>query len=150
MKKKLSFYAVIACLVVIDALQLSSPNLLGKIGLFIYKYSYLRTFPKTLLTVSLAVGVAILLAELIALLVKKQVVSRWLGGMLLVVFILLSAAALYKTMHDFSAWSYAHTGRRFRYGAYLLPLILILVFGYRLFVLPRKKNPELPVDTPVV
>lgn len=143
MKRKLSFFLVILCLVVIDALLLSSPNLLGKIGLFIYKYSYLRTFPKTLLTVSLAVGACIFLAEVIGVLVKKVVIARWLGAMVLILLILLCAAALYKTIHDFSAWSYAHTGRRFRYGAFLLPVILMSVFGYRLFTLPKK-----PVDMP--
>lgn len=149
MKKKLSFYLVVACLTVIDALLLSSPNLLGKIGLFIYRYSYLRTFPKTLLTVSLAVGISVVLAEIIAWLAGRQVIKRGLGGILLVVLILLCAAALYKTIHDFSAWSYAHTGRRFRYGAYLLPFILMLVFGYRLLSLP-KKTPEPPVQPPQV
>lgn len=137
MKRNAYFFVIIVCLAVLDAVLLSSPNFLGKLGLFIYKYSYLRTFPKTLLTVSIAVVIAMLIAAFIRLLVKKQIIKRSLGLVLLWIFVAVSAAALVKTVLDFSAWSYAHTGMRFRFGAYLLPGILLLIFGYQIFNLPK-------------
>jgi hypothetical protein len=146
MKRKLYFYIVIACLTLIDALLLSSPNLLGKLGLMIYKYSYLRTFPRTLITVSIAVSIAILIAEFVGLLVRNKTVKRSFGIILLLIFVTLSAAALYKTIIDFSAWAYSHTGQRFRYGAYLLPCLLMLIFGHRIINLPVTVEEEIPVD----
>src|SRR5688572_18254853 len=104
--RKLYFYIVVVCLVLIDALLLSSPNLLGKLGLLIYKYSYLRTFPRTLITVSIGTTVAILLAEFVSLLVKNETVKRRVGIFILLIFVALSAAALYKTVVDFSTWTY--------------------------------------------
>jgi uncharacterized membrane protein len=146
MKRTIYFYGAIACLTVINALLLSSPNLLGKIGLFVYKYNYLRTFPKTLLTVFIAVVIAICIAEFIGLLVKNRKVKRNFGIVLLLIFVALLATALYKTMIDFSAFTYAHTGHRFRYGAYLLPCLLMLIFGYKIFNLHVKVEGEIPVE----
>ena len=139
--KKLLFYGLIVLLIVIDSLLLSSPNLLGKIGLFIYKYSYLRTFPKTLLTVSIAVLVVIITSELIRILVKKEIIKRSSGRIVLILLIVLSVAVLVKTGIDFSTWTYGHTGARFKYGAYLLPLLWIAVSGYHLISLPKANSP---------
>jgi hypothetical protein len=144
--KKLYFYVVIACLVLIDALLLSSPNLLGKVGLVIYKYFYLKNFTRTLLTVSILVLVAVLITEFIALLVKNGKLKRNVGIILLLIFVALSGAVLYKTVVNFLAWSYAHTGLRFRFGAYLLPCIFIFIFGFRIFNLPMKVEEEVPID----
>lgn len=146
MKRKFYFYLVIGCLTVINALLLSSPNLLGKIGLLIYHYKFLRTFPRTLLTVSIAVIIAVLITEFIALLVKNRTLKKSFAVMLLLIFVVLCGAALYKTILDFTAWSYAHTGQRFRYGAYLLPCLLMLIFSYRIFNLPVKIETEVPVE----
>lgn len=146
MKKKLYFYSVVVCLVLIDALLLSSPNLLGKIGLVIYKYFYLKNFPRTLLTVSILILAAILITEFIALLVKNKKLKRNFGIIILLLFVALSGAVLYKTVISFFAWTYAHTGQRFRYGAYLLPCILMFVFGYKIFNLPVKVEEEIPVE----
>ncbi len=137
---------IVASLVLIDALLLSSPNLLGKIGLLIYKYSYLRTFPRTLITISIVVLVAVLIAEFVALLVKNETLKRNVAVFLLLIFVAMAAAALYKTVADFSTGMYSHTGQRFRYGAYLLPCILIFIFGYRIFTLPVKVEEEVPVE----
>ena len=147
MKKRISFYLVIATLVVLDSVLLRSPSLLGKIGLVIYKYHYLRTFPKTLLTVSIVVFGASLIAELIRWLVKLEVLKRITGIVLLSFLLLATVAILVKTGMDFSTWTYSHTGTRFRYGAYLLPCILMIIFGYNLFTLPiqHQNFPESPV-----
>jgi hypothetical protein len=139
--KKLSFYGIVAILIMIDSFLLSSPNLLGKIGLFIYKYSYLRTFPKTLLTVFIAVFVVIAISELIQILVKKEIIKLSSGRIILILLIVLSAAVLIKTGIDFSAWTYGHTGSRFNYGAYLLPILWIVVVGYHLINLPKVNSP---------
>lgn len=136
MKKKLTFYLIIGLLILLDSVLITSPNLLGKIGLFIYKYHYLRTFPRTLLTVSLVAGVALTLSEIIHLLVSNKWIKRTSGFIVLLLLLLLSIGVLIKTNMDFSAWTYSHTGAKFRYGAYLLSLILIIVFTFGLITLP--------------
>lgn len=146
MKKKLFFYVLVAALVLIDALLLSSPNLLGKVGLVIYKYFYLKNFPRTLLTVTILVLAAVLISEFVALLVRNKRLKRSFGIILLTVLVILSAFILYQTVMSFQAWTYAHTGQRFRYGAYLLPCIFIFVFAYKIFNLPVAVEEEVPVD----
>jgi hypothetical protein len=143
--KRLMFYGLIALFVVIDSFLLSSPNLLGKIGLFIYKYSYLRTFPRTLLTVSIAVFVIIVIGELILILVKREMIKKKSGRIIFILLIVISATVLIKTSLDFSTWTYSHTGARFRYGAYLLPLLWIIVSTYHLIRLP-KVNSHRPIS----
>lgn len=145
MKRSLLFYTIIILLVLMDSLLLSSPNLLGKIGLFIYKYQYLRSFPRTLLTVGIVILVAMGIAESIRLLARSKSIRRGVGFTILFIFLVASIAILIKTGLDFSKWTYGHTGQRFKYGAYLLPVMLILVFGYGLVTLP--KPPELPKET---
>jgi len=141
MKSHINFYLFLAALVVLDSVLLRSPNLLGKIGLVIYKYHYLRTFPKALLTVSLIVGVSAILAEVVHFVVKKEVMKPLTGKIILFLFILASVTILIKTALDFTTWSYAHTGLRFRIGAYLLPAILVLVFTRSRFTLPKPTIP---------
>jgi hypothetical protein len=137
MKSRINFYLFIGALVVLDGVLLRSPNLLGKIGLIIYKYHYLRTFPKALLTVSLVVAGAIALAEGVRFIVKREILKRITGKVILVFFMLVVAGILAKTAIDFTAWSYSHTGLRFRIGAHLLPVILMLVFIYAFITLPK-------------
>lgn len=145
-KARVNYYLFLAALVLLDAVLLRSPNLLGKIGLIIYKYHYLRTFPKALLTVFLVVGVASILAEVIRFTVGNDVMKRIAGKVILFLFTLASVVVFVKTAMDFTTWSYAHTGLRFRLGAYLLPAILVLVFTHAWFTLPRQeeKFPESP------
>ncbi len=147
MKKKLRFYLVLFILVLLDSVLITSPNLLGKIGLFIYNYYYLRTFPWALLTVSLVIIIAIAISEIISLLVRKQIVKRITGFIVLFILMLLSCAILIKTNIDFSTWTYGHTGSRFKYGAYLLSVLLMTVFGYALLTLPKPSQawPSSPV-----
>jgi len=145
-KGRINYYLFLAALVVLDAVLLRSPNLLGKIGLVVYKYHYLRTFPKALLTVSLVVGVASILAEVIRFAVRNEVMKRITGSVILFLFLLASVVMLIKTAMDFTTWSYSHTGLRFRLGAYLLPAILVLVFTSAWFTLPAllKKDEMVP------
>jgi hypothetical protein len=147
MKARFTFYLFIAALSVLDAVLLRSPNLLGKIGLIVYKYSYLRTFPKALITVASVVGVCIFIIEVIRWTTTKEIIKRSVAVVILLAFTLACVLILVKTYIDFTAWSYSHTGLRFRFGAYLLPAILIVAFGYSLFTLPKAHVPfpESPV-----
>lgn len=148
MKNRAMFYLFVVALIVLDSVLIRSPNLLGKIGLIIYKYSYLRTFPRTLMTVGAVVGIAVLIAEIIRWMTKQKVLRRTISVSILLILTLLSTGILVKTGIDFTAWSYSHTGLRFRIGAYLLPVILILVFAYALFTLP--KTDQLSLQQPAV
>lgn len=141
MRHRVNFYLFIAALTVLDAVLLRSPNLLGKIGLLIYKYHYLRTFPKALLTLSLVVGLTITIAETIRFVVKKEVIKRLLGKVVLFLLTILSVALLVKTGMDFSTGTYSHTGLRFRLGAFLLPAILVVIFVYSWVTLPKVHIP---------
>lgn len=145
MKGRIAFYIFVAALGVVDSFLLSRPNLLGKIGLIIYKYHYLRTFPRTLLTVTVVLSAAVLLAELVRFLVRKEVMKRNIGRIVLVFFILVSFALIIKTAIDFSTWTYGHTGFRFRYGAYLLPVVLVMIFSNTLFNLSWR----IPLSSPL-
>lgn len=126
MKSRMVFYGLIIALTMLDAFLISNPNLLGKLGFIIYKYSYLRTFPMALLTVSIVVGVIILITEGLVLIARRQISTRSLKGVFIVILALL-VVVLVKTELDFQSWSYNHTGHKLRYGAFLLPVILILV-----------------------
>ncbi len=139
-KRKALFYSIITGLTILDSFLLSKPNLLGKIGLIIYKYHYLRTFPRTLLTVSIVIAISISIAELIRLFVNKQILKRSTGIIILSLLIFVAAAALIKTGLDFSTWSFEHTGHRFKYGAYLLPLMLVSIFIHAIVKLPKTQS----------
>ncbi len=147
MKSRFTFYLFIAALIFLDAVLIRSPNLLGKIGLLVYKYHYLRTFPKALLTVFLVVGVATVFSETIRFAVKNALLKNLAGKLLFFLLTALSVALAIKVGLDFSSGSYEHTGLRFRSGAYLLPLILVVVFIYGWLTLPKTPLPfpESPV-----
>ncbi|MEQ1587253.1 MAG: hypothetical protein ABL895_15295 [Cyclobacteriaceae bacterium] len=138
MKSRLMFYGFIGLLTGLDAFLISNPNLLGKLGFIIYKYSYLRTFPKALVTVSIVVFAIILITEGLVLIAKRKAPPKKLTGLFLVIIILL-IGILIKTELDFQSWSYNHTGYKLRYGAYLLPVILILIV-LQGFIRVRKKS----------
>lgn len=145
MNKKRVFYLIIILAVVADGFLIAHPNLLGKIGLFIYKYHYLRTFPRALLTVSIVVAVAMMISEGIHFGVRKNGMKRRTGFVTLLIALLFCMALLAKVHIDFSSWTYSHTGLKFKYGAYLLPMILIAIFLFALFTLP-KVTPAWPVS----
>lgn len=136
---RFSFFIVIALLSVIDSLLLAKPNLLGKVGLLIFKYNYLRTFPRALLTVSIVVGTAMIFGELVLYLERRKGLSKTLSGILLFFLVVACSGLLAKLYMDFSKGVYSHTGVYFKYGVFLLPVILIVVFGAA-FVRLVKKN----------
>lgn len=137
---RLLYFVILALLSVIDALLISKPNFLGKLGLWLFKYSYLRTFPRALVTVSIVVGAALLLSEIVLFITRREVISKGVGLMISLVFVLASGGILFKIFHDFSKGIYSHTGADFRYGVFLLPSILILIFTIALLRMIRNKS----------
>ncbi len=148
MKSRISFYALIIVLTVVDAFLISNPNLLGKLGFFIYKFNYLRTFPRALLTVSIVAGVVFIITQSVVLLSKKEWLPKKLSVSVLVFLLLLFVLVWVKTAYDFQSWSYGHSGHKLKYGAYLLPFILIIVTGSGLFQVFKSKSrfPESPIN----
>jgi hypothetical protein len=126
--RKVTFYWILLTLILVDSWLLSKPNLLGKVGLIIYKYHYLRSFPRTLLTVWLVVSISILLVLLVEYLIKQRKLSKIVASLILGALLLTSLLMMVKVYIDFTAWTYSHTGWKFRYGAYLLPMIVMVVF----------------------
>ena len=137
MRVRVTFYLFLIALTLLDAVLLRSPNLLGKIGLVIYNYHYLRTFPKALLTVSLVIGISVILGELIRIGVQRFLLKRLTGKLLLMLLMTLAVTLLVRTGIYFSSGIYSQTGICFRLGACLLPAILLVVFIFSWVTLPR-------------
>ncbi len=132
------YFVTIVLLTLIDALLIARPNFLGKLGLWLFKYSYLRTFPRALVTVSIVVGIALLLSELIAALGKRQN-KKFVYHLLMFALLAGSGMVLAKIVLDFSKGIYSHTGTYFKYGVMLLPSILVFIFVTSLIRLSSKK-----------
>jgi hypothetical protein len=128
MNKKLSSILLLFVLSVTDAYLLAHPNLIGKLGVLLYKHSYIKTFPRALGTVLLVIGISLLISELLYRFVgrKKAVVSY-------MVLLSISIFWFFYVYTTFASFSYRITGKAFIYGAHLLPAILIGLFG-RYFV----------------
>jgi hypothetical protein len=146
MIRKVTFYWILCTLVLIDSWLLSKPNILGKIGLLIYKYHYLRSFPRTLLTVWIATSTCVLIVFIVQYLLKQEKMSRLIATVVLAACAVGSLLILGKVYLDFTSWSYSNSGLKFRYGAYLLPLILAFIFISGLMTIPgnRKASQEQP------
>lgn len=142
MIRKVTFYWILLTLVLVDSWLLSKPNILGKIGLLIYKYHYLRSFPRTLLTVWIVVSVSVLIVLLVRYLLKQEKMSRITGTVILGSCLVGSLLVLGQVYLDFTSWSYSHTGWKFRYGAHLLPMILAFVFVNGLIVLQTQRRAQ--------
>lgn len=142
MIRKVTFYWFVATLVLIDSWLLSKPNILGKIGLIIYKYHYLRSFPRTLLTVWIVVSAAIVIVWIIQRLTTSGKLSRNVSLWILSGCLAAVSLMLVKVVIDFTSWSYSHSGVKFRYGAYLLPGILMLVLGNGILGLLTGMKPQ--------
>jgi hypothetical protein len=138
MNRKLSSMLLLLVLSITDAYLLAHPNLIGKIGVFVYKHSYIRNFPRALLTVALVVGISILICELIFRFLKRK--NAVMG------YLLLDAVAVGWFMYvyiTFSSFAYRITGKAFIYGAHLLPVILMGVYSrYLVKRLLLKEWPE--------
>lgn len=127
-------YLLLIGVVISDAWMISHPNLMGRFGVWFYKYEYIRTFPKALLTVSLSVMVAIGIVE---------ASLKWLNAkntrLVLSLFLVISLALLAGVSLKFSGGTYTHTGSAFRWGFHVLPMLLIAIFGWGLWRLKKDK-----------
>ncbi|MBN8650867.1 MAG: hypothetical protein J0L67_05550 [Cytophagales bacterium] len=146
--KRIIWWIVLVVLTIIDAYLIAKPNLLGKLGFIIYKYHYLRTFPRALLTVAIVVAVVWIITQVIVWLGYQEIIVKRTAKIILSVLLLLFIFIGVKTALDFQSWSYSHSGHKLKYGAYLLPLILIFVSGSGLVKVIRQtpRFPESPIN----
>ncbi|MEO6286262.1 MAG: hypothetical protein ABIN80_25980 [Dyadobacter sp.] len=124
MNRKISSMLLLLILSVTDAYLLAHPNLIGKIGVLVYKHSYIKNFPRALLTVALVVGVSLLICELVYRFVKKKTAL-----LVYPTFITIALGWFMYVYITFSSFSYSITGKAFIYGAHLLPVILMGLYG---------------------
>ncbi len=146
MNIKLSSVLLLLVLSVTDAYLLAHPNLIGKIGVLVYKHSYIKTFPRALITVLLVVGISVILAEILYRFVGYKKATLFYG-------LLLSVSVFWfgYVFLTFSSFSYRITGKAFIYGAHLLPIILMGLFGRYLVKaqlhLRKKSHPVMSEET---
>src|SRR5688572_17003884 len=148
MKNRITYYLFLMALIALDAVLIRSPNLIGKIGLWFYKYHYLRTFPKALFTVGLVIGISAIIAVIIRYVVKRELIKRMVAQVILFLLAVASLILLAKVVMVFSEGTYSRTGIRFKFGAYLLPAIICVVFIYASITLPRLPIPV--IESPVL
>ncbi len=115
---------LLAIIGIADAYMISHPNLLGKMGLWMYNYEMISTFPKALITV---LG-GFTLSYVLSVFLQKQKGKKW-AKYILVFGLIICIAALIQVFFKFSAGSYSHTGKVFKFGMHLYPIILIFIFG---------------------
>ena len=135
MNNRTFFYIALAILALIDAWLLAHPNLVGKMGILMYKYDMIRTFPRALATVGLTLLFAAVLSEILPIKLPAQKARLVLGSLLLI-----SVGLFIQTWFKFSEGSYTLTGAGFKTGARLMPFLLVLVFG-RSFAQSFQKKP---------
>ncbi len=107
-----------------DAYMISHPNLLGKIGIRVYKYSMFKTFPAALITV---IGTLVVCA-IISYFLQSKAGKNW-AKYLLIFFLIIALAIFMDVFFKFSSGSYAHTGKVFKFGMHLFPILIIYIFG---------------------
>ena len=117
------FYILLLVLVVLDAWLLAHPNLIGQAGVFFFNYEAIETFPKAIGTVSLVVGVTILITWLAGRL------SQSVSLLVLVALLAASAYYLFQSFTQYNTGIYKLTGAGFRAGAILLPGLVVLIVG---------------------
>ena len=119
MNRKWSSLLLLLVLSVTDAYLLAHPNLIGKIGVLVYKHHYISNFPRALLTVMIVVGLSLAVCEVVYRFTQKKTA--------IFSYLVLTGIALFWFMYvfvTFSSFSYRITGKSFIYGAHLLPVIL--------------------------
>jgi hypothetical protein len=121
-----------------DAYMVSHPNLLGKIGVRVYNYSMFKTFPNALLTI---LG-ALTFSYVLCLFLQKKTAMKW-AKYVLIFCLVLSISTLIQVFLKFSGGSYAHTGKVFKFGLHLFPILLIYIFGNGLWVWIRNSRTEI-------
>lgn len=139
MNKKISSLLLLLVLTITDAYLLSHPNLIGKLGVLLYKHTYIKNFPTALLTVTLVVGISLFICEIL-----KRFSSLNVQKILFSLFLVVSVIWLAYVYNTFSSFSYRMTGKAFIYGAHLLPVMMIGIYGRYLLksLLPQSTNKD--------
>jgi hypothetical protein len=124
-----------------DAYLISHPNIIGKLGVFVFKYGMIKNFPNALITVSITLGTCIAITYII----EKYKSKPW-SKYLLWVCTLLSVFILVQVFYKFSNGTYAHTGKSFVWGLILLPTLMLYIFSTAWFSSKATKNETLVKD----
>ncbi|WP_019989462.1 hypothetical protein [Rudanella lutea] len=118
------FYVLLLVLVVLDAWLLANPNLIGRVGVFLFEYDYISTFPRALGTVAGVTAVALLLGG-----AARRFFKRPIAIILLAMLTIAGLIWLVQSVGQFTTGVYKLTGAGFKAGAMLLPGLVVLVFG---------------------
>jgi len=135
MNKKISSLLLLLILSITDAYLLAHPNMIGKLGILIYKHSYIKNFPRALTTVLIVVIISLLICELVFRYSKKRTA--------LIIYASLSGFAIFWLVYVysmFSSFAFRITGKAFIYGAHLLPVILGGMYGR--YLIRKMLQPE--------
>lgn len=136
MNKNLTTTLLLVILGITDAYLLSHPNLIGRIGILIYRHDYLKTFPRALATVFLVLGVCLFICEVIRRVRLPRAAIAWY-----LMFMVLGMALFSYVYVSFSSLTYGLTGKAFIYGAHLLPILMIGIFGrYLISAIYKARN----------
>lgn len=118
------FYILLAVLIVLDAWLLANPNLIGRVGVFLYEYDYISTFPRALGTVA-----AVMAVTLLAGLVVRRFFGRAIALVILAMLVVMGLLWVVQSIGQFTTGVYKFTGAGFKAGAILMPGLVTLVFG---------------------
>lgn len=133
--RKITYWLIVSFITLITAWLISKPNLLGKLGLIIYKIHFLKTYPRALATVAAVVIVVAVSVEWVS-----SIRSSLLRNGLLLFMLMACVALEVKTHYDFQSWAISHTGKKLRVGAYLLPLLLMFMVSSPWWIGTKKKS----------
>jgi len=118
------FYVLLAVLVVLNAWLLANPNLIGRVGVFLYEYDYISTFPRALGTVAAVMGVTLL-----AGLAVRRFFGRAIALVILAMLVVMGLLWVVQSVGQFTTGVYKFTGAGFKAGAILMPGLVTLIFG---------------------
>ncbi|MFT4032312.1 MAG: hypothetical protein QM669_07820 [Siphonobacter sp.] len=127
-----SHYLLYLIIAITDAWLLAHPNIVGQFGVWFYKYSYIRNFPRALLTVLLVAASAVVISELV-----KRYLSIRIAALILTLLLVVGVMIFLKVFFQFTSGTYQYTGKPFIWGAHILPVFLTLIFAQSLYELFR-------------
>jgi hypothetical protein len=130
------FYILLLVLVLLDAWLLANPNLVGRVGVFLYEYDYISTFPRALLTVGAVIGLTLLVSVAV-----RRFFGRAIALVVLAMLVVMGLLWVVQAIGQFTSGVYQFTGQGFKAGAILLPGLVTLVFGKFFYdVLTQKRG----------
>jgi hypothetical protein len=130
------FYILLLVLVLLDAWLLANPNLVGRVGVFLYEYDYISTFPRALLTVGAVIGLTLLVSVAV-----RRFFGRAIALVVLAMLVVMGLLWVVQAVGQFTSGVYQFTGQGFKAGAILLPGLVTLVFGKFFYdVLTQKRG----------